>query len=188
MEMGQIIIDEIKSDSKDDFPLIELHVNRTPELMTSATACMACSGSVSLELMHHRKPTVIVYKMGRMISIAQSFLLRTRFITLVNLIAVKDIAKKSWRPADPDSDSQCAQLMVMPEYLSTGDVSAPAANQIINWLKNPDQLQKRIDQLDALASKYAKPGAVDAAADYILNTLMPDKTKHTANADRSRAA
>lgn len=177
MEMGQIIIDEIKSDYGDDFPLIEFHVDRTPELMVSATACMACSGSVSLELMHHRKPTVIVYKMGRLISIAQSFLLRTRFITLVNLIAVKDIAKKSWRPADPDSASQCAQLMVMPEYLSTGDISGPAANQIINWLKNPDQLQKRIDQLDALAAKYAKPGAVDAAADYILKTLGVDEAK-----------
>ena len=184
MEMAQTIVDEIKSQSEDVFPLVELHVDRTPELMASATACMACSGSVSLELMHHRKPTVIVYKMGRLISIAQLILMRTRFMTLVNLIAVKDIGKKSWLPADPDSQSEDAQLMIMPEYLSTGDVSGPAANQIINWLNNPDQLQKRIDQLDALAIKYAKPGAVDAAADYILKTLRVAET----DLDHSRAA
>ena len=188
MEMGQIIIDEIKSESGDDFPQIELHVDRTPELMVSATACMACSGSVSLELMHHRKPTVIVYKMGRMISIAQLILMRTRFMTLVNLIAVKDIGKKSWLPADPDSGSECAQLMIMPEYLSTGDVSAPAANHIINWLNNPDQLQKTVDQLDALAVKYAKPGAVDTAADYILKTLGSGNAVRNAEVDRTRAA
>ena len=186
MEMAQAIIDEINSESGKDFPAIELHVDRTPELMVSATACMACSGSVSLELMHHRKPTVIVYKMGRMISIAQIILMRTRFMTLVNLIAVKDIGKKSWLPPDPDSGSEDAQLMIMPEYLSTGDVSAPAAKHIINWLKNPDQLQKRIDQLDALAVKYAKPGAVTTAADYILETLGAETRNR--NSDRSRAA
>ena len=109
-------------------------------------------------------------------------------MTLVNLIAVKDIGKKSWLPADPDSGSEDAQLMIMPEYLSTGDVSAPAAKHIINWLHNPDQLQKRIDQLDALAVKYAKPGAVVAAADYILKTLGADKTSRNVDVDRTRAA
>ncbi len=186
MEMAQTIIDDIKSQSDQDFPLIELHVDRTPELMVAATACMACSGSVSLELMHHRKPTVIVYKIGRMIAMAQAILLRTRYITLVNLIAVKDITKRTWRPADPDSGSQDAQEMVMPEYLSTGDVSAPAAGQIINWLKNPDQLQGKVNQLDALARQYAKPGAVNAAADYILKTLKATSTQHATK--RKRAA
>ena len=98
------------------------------------------------------------------------------------------IRDRSWFPADPDSGSQCAQLMIMPEYLSTGDVSAPAANQIINWLQNPDQLQKNVDQLDALAVKYAKPGAVTTAADYILKTLGTDNTKRNADSDRARAA
>jgi lipid-A-disaccharide synthase len=188
MEIAQSIIEELKSASKDYFPTIELHVDRTPELMAAATACMACSGSVSLELMHHRKPTVIVYKIGRLISLAQLVLMRTRFITLVNLIAVKDIRKKSWFPADPDSQTDCAQSMIMPEYLSTGDVSAPAANQIINWLQNPDQLQARIDQLDALAVQYAKPGAVHTAADYILTTLEQQHAKDYSQPEQIRAA
>ena len=152
-------------------PEIELHVNRTPELMASATACMACSGSVSLELMHYRKPTVIVYKIKPVIYAAQALMLRTKYITLVNLIAAKDLAKKTWRPTDPDSGTADARGMVMPEYLSTGDVSKPAALQVIKWLQNPELLQEKIDQLDQLAIQYAKPGAVDQAADYILQTL-----------------
>jgi lipid-A-disaccharide synthase len=75
---------------------IELYVNRTPELMTSATVCLACSGSVSLELMYHRKPTVIVYRIKWWAMIVQAFLIRVRYITLVNLIAATDIRRQSW--------------------------------------------------------------------------------------------
>ena len=171
LQMASEIFEEMKAEPDSALPEIELHVNRTPELMASATACMACSGSVSLELMHYRKPTVIVYKIKPLIYAAQALLLRTKYITLVNLIAAKDIAKKTWRPTDPDSGTEDARGMIMPEYLSTGDVSKPAAYQVIKWLKNPELMQEKIDHLDRLANQYAKSGAVDQAADYILQTL-----------------
>lgn len=170
----EILANEAKETA---LPKIDLHVGRTPELMVSATACMACSGSVSLELMHYRKPTVIVYKIKPTIYAAQALLLRTKYITLVNLIASKNIAKKTWRPTNPDADNDDARGMVMPEYLSTGDVSKPAAKQIVRWLNDPVLLQKKIDQLDQLAKRYAKPGAVDLAADYILKTLGHEQVK-----------
>ena len=34
---------------------IETMVGRTPELMKAATVCVACSGSVSMELLYYRK-------------------------------------------------------------------------------------------------------------------------------------
>src|SRR4051794_19840051 len=39
-------------------------VAHTPELIAAADCCLACSGSVSLELLYHAKPAVIVYRLG----------------------------------------------------------------------------------------------------------------------------
>src|SRR5207237_6832102 len=41
---------------------IEVHAGRTPEIIELAEACIAVSGSVSLELLYRRKPSVIVYR------------------------------------------------------------------------------------------------------------------------------
>ena len=40
---------------------IEVYLRKTPELMHLAECAMACSGSVSLELLYHKKPTVVLY-------------------------------------------------------------------------------------------------------------------------------
>ena len=44
---------------------IEVYVGKTPELMRLADCCMSCSGSVSLELLYHTTPTVILYWISR---------------------------------------------------------------------------------------------------------------------------
>ncbi len=145
---------------------IRLYCDRTPELMKSATVCMACSGSVSLELLYHRKPTVVVYKLKWPYMIAQSIVIRTQFITLTNLMAADDIRKTTWRPSNPDVDD-----VVMPEYLTTGSPSKRMAGNVVQWLSDPQELEKNVQQLDQLANQYAKPGATKRAAAYLLETL-----------------
>ncbi len=152
---------------------IEFHVDRTPELMKAATVCLACSGSVSLELMFHRKPTVIVYKIAGWAMWVQSLMIRVRFITLVNLIATDDIRKRSWAVYDPDAVG--VEMAVMPEYLTSGNPAAQVAGHAIKWLKNPQLLQAKIDELDELARRYAQPGATQRAADYLLQELSGQK-------------
>ena len=66
---------------------VEVHVGRTPELIRVAECCMACSGSVSLELLYHEKPTVVVYWVSRTAMRIQRFFRKSRYITLVNLLA-----------------------------------------------------------------------------------------------------
>ena len=44
---------------------MEIHTGKTPELVHAADCCMAVSGSVSLELLYHTKPTVILYWVTR---------------------------------------------------------------------------------------------------------------------------
>ncbi len=145
-------------------------VERTPELMVAADVCLACSGSVSLELLHHRKPTIILFKVKRWLMAAQAILMRCKYITLVNLIAAGDIERTSWRPYDPDAVD--AQEAVMPEYLTTGDPSDKVAARTVALLSDESLRQENIDRLDELARQYAIPGATDRAADYILEKIL----------------
>lgn len=148
---------------------IELYSDRTPELMKSATVCMACSGSVSLELLYHRKPTVIVYKLTWALMVAQAILMRTQFMTLTNLMAAEDIRKTTWAPSNADVDD-----VVMPEYMTTGSPAEKMAANVVSWLSDPKAMSDNVRQLDELARQYAKPGATKRAAEYLLRTLPLD--------------
>ena len=147
----------------------DLFTGRTPELMQAATVCLACSGSVSMELLYHRKPTVIVYKVSRLAIIVQAFLLRTKFITLVNLIATRDIRRTSWWPYDPDGAD--VERAVMPEYMTAGDPSNRMAAHAVRWLTDEESRNSKISEMDELAVVIAKPGATRQAADFILQQL-----------------
>lgn len=153
----------------DDSSNIELYVGRTPELMKSAAACLACSGSVSLELLYHRKPTVIVYRTSAWVMFLQTFMLKIKFITLVNLLGTPDIRRTSWRVYDPDRAD--AVPAVMPEYLTRVDRSVGMAGHVVEWFRNPESLAAKVVELDKLARTYARPGATQRAAEYILNSL-----------------
>ena len=151
---------------------VEAYVGKTPELMRAAYACVACSGSVSLELLYHRKPTVIVFKVKRWVMVAQAFMLRIKFITLVNLIATKEIRRRNFRPYDPDDPK--AESCVMPEYLTAGDPSQKVARRVLGWLQDvPSHAESGAD-LDRLAVRYAQPGATTRAADYLLRELCDE--------------
>ena len=55
--------------------------------MHSAACAMACSGSVSLELLHYAVPTVILYWISRPAYFVQGLFRKSKYITLVNLLA-----------------------------------------------------------------------------------------------------
>lgn len=148
---------------------VSIWVGKTPELMRTADVCLACSGSVSMELLHYRKPTIIVYRTKKWVMAAQAILLRTQFITLVNLIASTDIKKRSWGPYDPDADG--AAHAVMPEYLTSGDPSERVSRRVVEWLSDSELRNEKIAEMDVLANKFARAGATERAADYILREL-----------------
>jgi lipid-A-disaccharide synthase len=156
---------------------VEVHTGKTPELIALSDACIACSGSVSLELLFHRKPTVIVYRVSRLVMLLQHVLLRTRFITLVNMLNCDRIEKSATPPYDPnDEDSG----VPMPEYLSCRDCSADVARWVHGWFADTGRYHARVRQLDELARQFAHPGASGRAAEMILSKLLP------ARGERSR--
>lgn len=144
---------------------LEIVAGRSRELMAEATAAIAVSGSVSLELLSARVPTVIVYRISALAYVVQSFFRHARFITLVNLLAARDPVgpvKPVWRaptgvpPADPEA--------LFPEYLAVEDPAARAASHVIEWLGDPAARRAVVGRLDHVARQVEHPGSADRAA------------------------
>jgi lipid-A-disaccharide synthase len=149
---------------------VEVHVGRTPELIHLSHCCTACSGSVSLELMHHRKPSVILYRVHPWVyRLGLRLFLKVKHVTLVNLLAEDDPFTE--RPAPFDPDSPGAANVPFPEYVTAGDRSDRIATHVIMWLKDPKEHARKVGQLEDLCRRYAHPGASSRAADFIVEKL-----------------
>jgi lipid-A-disaccharide synthase len=152
---------------------IEVHVRRTAELIHAADCAMAVSGSVSLELLYHTTPSVILYQISRPAFFVQRFFRKVRYITLVNLLTTDDLFPQPRRGYaavyDPKDPADAGVLL--PEYLTCEDKSRQVAEHIIEWLTQPAKREARVQQLAALKERVANGGASRQAADYVLNTL-----------------
>ncbi|HJZ91717.1 MAG TPA: lipid-A-disaccharide synthase [Gemmataceae bacterium] len=127
---------------------IEVRVGRTPEIIELAECCVAVSGSVSLELMYRRTPAVIVYRLRRIDRKVADVFMKVRFITLVNLLADKE---------------------VYPEFLTDRDPSNRVAARVLEWLDDPEKRESVKRELDALCERVAQPGACEKAARFVLD-------------------
>lgn len=147
----------------------EVYVDRTRELMHVASCCLACSGSVSLELLHEAKPTVIHYKIDRFGDFLQRHFRRCKFITLVNLLT----SERRFHASDGYDPNDVRQLAEAPypEYLTVKDRSAEMAHHLVRWLIDETARQQVIDSLTPLRDSFAQPGASRLAALYILDVL-----------------
>lgn len=143
-------------------------VGATPELIHLADCCLACSGSVSLELLYHAKPSVIGYRVGRFAYWAQNKFRTVKYITLANLIGSQDIYCRAGTSAKFTSDAEQA---LMPEFLSCDDKSQEIAQRLTDWLTNESKRTAVVNRLTSLRDQYATAGASTRAALYIYNEL-----------------
>jgi len=147
----------------------DVYIGRTPELMRAADVAMAVSGSVSLELLYHEKPTVILYKLSPLAYRVQGWFRKVKYITLVNLLAADEIFAEDLTPFHPGQED--ADRVLFPEYLTCEDKSGQLASHVVEWLRNSEARGRRVGQLAELKAKVAEPGAADRAAEYILAQL-----------------
>jgi lipid-A-disaccharide synthase len=129
---------------------IEVHVGRTAEIIHLAEACVAVSGSVSLELLYHTKPTVVVYKVSSFNMQLARRLLASKYITLVNLLANEEL---------------------FPEFLTDQCQSRVIAAQLQRWLTDEASRDALCIKLRSLRDRIGQPGACERAADYLLEIL-----------------
>ena len=153
---------------------IEVQAGRTRSLIREATAAIACSGSVSLELLAARVPTVIVYRISGLAYVVQSWFRHARFITLVNLLACRDPVGPvrpvlrpplTVPPADPDA--------VYPEYLAVQDPAERAAAHVVEWLVDPAARRLAVARIEAVAAGVGHGGSAARAAAAVLAIAGP---------------
>ena len=126
---------------------IDVYVGRTPEIIELAEACVAVSGSVSLELMFRAKPTVVVFRVGRVAAWVLRRMIKTKYMSLVNLLAGEEL---------------------FPEVATDRDESDRIAGHVLGWLNDPAGRSALVGRVAALRDRVAVPGACDRAADYLL--------------------
>lgn len=129
---------------------LDIHVNRTPEIIELATACIAVSGSVGLEMMYRLKPAVIVYRMGRFTNWLIHQLVHLKFISLVNLLAGEAI---------------------YPEFHTSQNVGDEVADHVLRWLNDPAAAAATVERLQRVKDDVAFPGACARAAEFIVEQV-----------------
>jgi lipid-A-disaccharide synthase len=148
---------------------VAVESGRTRSLIGEARAAIAVSGSVSLELLASRVPTVIVYRVSGLAYVVQSWFRHARFITLVNLLASRapiGPTQPVWQP--PRAVSPADPEMVFPEYLAVQDPASAAAGHVAAWLEDQAEHARVVRRLDALAGEVAHSGSAERAADAVL--------------------
>jgi len=148
---------------------VDVHLGKTPELMRLADCAMSVSGSVSLELLYHTTPTVILYWISRLGYFVQGFFRRVKYITLVNLLTTDDLFPADVTPFDPSQEG--AEKVLFPEYLTCEDKSRQLADHVCHWLEDSAARESLIGQLAELKDKVGAGGASGRAAEYILDVL-----------------
>lgn len=126
---------------------VEIHVGRTPEVIELAEACVAVSGSISLELMYRAKPTVVMFCVGKVEGWVLKQLINVKYMSLVNLLLNEPL---------------------FPEFPTAADRSAEMAAHVLGWLNDPARRQIVVDRLIALRERAAVPGACARAAELLL--------------------
>ena len=151
---------------------VSVHVHRTAELIEAATVCLACSGSVSLELLYHAKPSIILYQVSRLGYWLQNRFRIARYITLVNLLATDNIERDPAAEYDPDDAT--SESVPLPEYLTCEDRTTDMARRVVRLLDNPSEREVVRSRLIRLREKFGSGGASKRAAAYMLEVLHGD--------------
>jgi len=140
----------------------EVFLDKTPELISAADCCLACSGSVSLELLYHAKPAAIVYRVSWPTYQVVRRLMNVRYITLVNLMASRQPFAR---------EGQNDERPLYPEYPTWRDCSQQLAGDAIGWLRDENSRQRLISRLVDLRERVGGVGASARASEYIFGQL-----------------
>jgi lipid-A-disaccharide synthase len=149
----------------------DVHLGRTPELIAAAECCLAVSGSVSLELLYHATPSVVVYRVPRWLYAVMRRMVQVRYITLVNLLATGEPLQTNGQRQPYEAGGVGHEQVLFPEYPTWQDRSADIADHAIRWLSDEPSRQRLIGRLCELRHRVATGGASARAADYIVSQL-----------------
>ncbi len=128
-----------------DFP-IQLINGHSHDAMAAADVVLLASGTVTLEALLFKKPMVVAYKMAPLSYKILSWLLKTPYFSLPNLLA---------------------QKMLVPELIQHQATPEALSAQVMNYFENPEQAQalsKTFAEMHQELKRDASARAADAIA------------------------
>ena len=114
---------------------VEVRLGGARELLRTARCAAVASGTATLEAALARCPTVLVYRVGRILAaFARRVIKGTKYIGLANIV---------WDRCGREGDAP-----PMPELLQENFTSDAVAAQLDRWLKDPVERREAIARLD----------------------------------------
>jgi lipid-A-disaccharide synthase len=131
-----------------DFP-IELLNGHSHDAIAAADVVLLASGTVTLEALLLKKPMVVAYKMAPLTFKILSWLVKTPWVSLPNLLA---------------------QKMLVPELLQNNATPEALSAAVMNYFENPEEaiaLSETFAQMHAELKRNASARAAEAVAQLI---------------------
>jgi lipid-A-disaccharide synthase len=125
-----------------DFSL-QLFNGNSHKVMAAADVVLLASGTVTLEAMLLKKPMVVAYKMAPLTFKILSWLVKTPYVSLPNLLAGKALVP------------ELLQDQATPEKLSAA---------VMNYFENPEQTQELINTFAQMHGTLKRDASIRAAA------------------------
>jgi lipid-A-disaccharide synthase len=123
---------------------------QTYDTLAHADASIVCSGTATVEAALLDAPMVVVYRVSPLTAILAKPLVRTKFFSMVNLIAGRE---------------------VVPELIQKDFTPEKVAAQTLRLLGDPPSVAAMRMELAEVRRKLGPPGAVERAADAIYGLL-----------------
>ena len=133
---------------------VKVLCNQTYRILQHSTAALVTSGTATLETALFRVPQVVCYyaKAGRLVSLGKKLILKIPYISLVNLIAGKEI---------------------VPELLAEKMNVENLRLHLSSILPSGSARQLQLDGYEAMAQRLGAPGAARRAAKGMVSLLRP---------------
>lgn len=122
---------------------IQLFNGNSHKVMAAADVVLLASGTVTLEAMLLKKPMVVAYKMAALTFKILSWLVKTPYISLPNLLANK---------------------LLVPELLQDQATPEKLSAAVMNYFENPEETQQLVDTFANMHSILKRDASVRAAA------------------------
>lgn len=136
---------------------VNIVFGQTYELLQHAFAAVVNSGTATLETALIGTPEVVVYHVafGRAASFLKKIVIKTKYISLVNLIAGKEVVK---------------------ELVAHHFTSKNVTYELEMILRNESYRQEMLDNYEIVRKRLGKPGAAQQAAKKIVQYLKKKRT------------
>ncbi len=153
-----------------DFVDLPIHLlnGHSQDAMAAADVVLLASGTVTLEAMLLKKPMVVAYKMASLTFKILSWLVKSPYVSLPNLLA---------------------QQKLVPELLQDNATPLALSEAVMQYFENPEQAQQlseRFAQMHAELKCNASARAADAIA-RLINSTAHTTTSSETNSETSPA-